>query len=128
MQFKIQTQMIDPTHPTFLVLPNDLQHICKFPKQLSYQSVLEYTHYWFTISNVNSRREDGGFKNLTFKFFQVWCLEKDPTRVVLLQGKNPDNFYVLAFFNESVSRQEYIDYLTSLEWSFAKVRNIKEYK
>jgi hypothetical protein len=128
-KYRRSNQMRYPDTPQFLSLPEELQKkFCVFPKELSSKSVLEFSSYYFNISQTESKKENGNFKNLVFKSFDVWSLNKDPFRIILIQGKNKNNFYVLGFFNETFHQQEYEQMLTFLENYYAKFYNIKEYE
>jgi hypothetical protein len=118
--------MIFPDDPVFYELPNDLTENFLCPNELDSSSILFFSKYWFNVSQTKENQVNGNFKNLVFKSFFIWCLERDGQRVVMIQGNNKNNFYVLAYFDETVNgeKDKYKSFLFKLENSYAEKNKI----
>lgn len=118
-----------PTNPVFFKLPDELSRYFICPSELNVDAILRFTNYWFNTSPTQVVEQNGKHKNIVFKSFYIWTLERDLQRIVLIQGNNKDNFYVLAYFDEldKTSKIEYGIFLRILERSYAEKYRITQY-
>jgi hypothetical protein len=121
-----------PIDPTFFEFPDQTQ--CFWPQNTNKDDVLSLSKDVFNQSQASVNRTSGHFKNLVFKNFYCWTIEFSikgmKHRVLLYQGKNKDNFYILGLFNESIEDEmkTYTVFLTVLEQCSAKQLGVTEYK
>lgn len=117
-----------PTNPKFYSLPSTLKNLFQKPQELTENAIIYLVEVWVKNDNKQIQSNKGKYRGLIYKGFDVWCYEKDPFRFVFIQGKDPDNFYLLGAFNEKDNMNIYTDLLNNLEYSYAELKNINTFK